>query len=62
MTQADKVRVINGSESFVNAIRNVLRSRVGAEGISKERVFLKSTEFSLDHRLWDGKDFLKVLI
>jgi len=52
---ADKVRVINGSESFVNAVRNVLRARVGAEGISKERVFLKSTEFSLDHRLWDGR-------
>ncbi|KAL5268269.1 hypothetical protein ACHWQZ_G002215 [Mnemiopsis leidyi] len=53
----DKVRVINGSQMFVNAIRSVLSNRVGTEGIQKEREFLKSVEFTLsDLNMWDGKN------
>lgn len=53
----DKIRVINGSQMFVNAIRSVLSNRVGTEGISKEREFLKSVEFTLsDLNMWDGKN------
>ena len=53
--QNDKIRVINGSQMFVNAIRSVLSNRVGTEGISKEREFLKSVEFTLsDLNMWDG--------